>query len=802
MKRLQCFLFVFVLLFAVFTAPPATLSLAATGHWGDGNNDGTINASDALITLRVAVEKQTVTDDELFLLDVDGNEQLNANDALLILRYAVQKIVRFPVDQGSYLVEDDTQWLSMDMDEIIDTIDGETPPSAISDDYKTHADGGLIYNPLSREMDSAEKTKYNISKKTTGTLTLKDGSVLTYSLPTDVTAYDMIPIDYTLNKGSSVDPLYVEATTFEDQDGSYYDLCLPGNVSVNVQYQGYVAATANGTNRPHLSPYGDNDVTGKQYPQYDADELVASDAVKAAPYLWFKFKITNTGDTILDSDGNGTFCFVPSLTQIGSEQKYDFENDYLRITEDLYPGESTYLYTYFQRPSKPNMLPAGDYEIQLTSIVRNEESDSAWNKKIWGGYSYGAATQTITIGDVAGSSINNKTKNEIYRTGTRNTWLHTYEEFTTSFDSWLEPYSMGKTESATLYVQPAAWSDRVVIKFMQGNGDNMVSATIPLNVETDSLKIKLNPTADNYIVTDEGTKYPAIASQSMCDMRVNIASDPDAAAKQLDELLDMKECGVNLMTTTEAFNAETVYKQSINPSDMQDSNWFMSDMVRKLGLRLEGYTSYPYGSDTATKVASWFTKDPVFTGMEMKDKSLGNPLLAQAEALRGLSQFLRWGNNFYVNGQNKVVFNTEDTRGWMRIDIENRKLLGETSLQNFQNWLKEKYGTIDVLNKTWKLNYTDFSEIDPELYAGEDHGGFSLTLGSSDFAEWSIATNDLDIFRTLERTQNYAAMIDTFKNYGTNKDNPAIPSVDATIGIRTEGGNVTGVVPSNTANSH
>ncbi len=801
MRKILSLLLTVVLVFGVITIHPATLSLAQGECWGDGDGNGKVNASDALMVLKVAVNKLTVEDDVYTLLDVDGSGALNAGDALLILRFAVQKIDRFPIDQGTVLVEDDSQWLTMEMDQIVDTIDGETPSSSVTDAYKTHADGGMIYNPLSREMDNADKTKYNASPKTKGSLKLKDGSVLSYSLPTDVTAYDMIPIEYTLKKGSKTEyPLYVEATTFEDQDGSFYDLCLPNQVSVNVEYQGYVAATGNGSNRAYLSPYGDNDVEGKQYPQYDADDLVKSDTVEQADYLWFKFKVTNNGNTILDSDGNGTFCFAPSLNQLDIEKSYKFENLYLRITEDLYPGESTYVYVYFQYPSGPNRLPQGDYEIKLTSIVRNEESSSAWGTKIWGGYTYGCATQKITIGTAKGTSIENKTENQTYRTGTRNTWLHTYEEFTTSFDSWLKPYAMNSTEKATLYVQPAAWSDRVVIKFMQGDDDNMVSATIPLNVESDSLKIKLNPTADNYIVTDQGTKYPAMASQSMCDMRVNIASDPDAAAKQLDELLDMKECGVNLVTTTEAFNAETVYKHSKTPSDMRDSNWFMSDMVRKLGMRLEGYTSYPYGSDTAANVAYWFSKDTIFRSIT--DKTCGNPVIAKAEALRGLSQFVRWGNNFYINSDNKVVFNTEDTRGWMRIDIENRKLLGATSLANFQNWVKEKYGTIEAVNEAWDLNYSSFEEIDPELYSQEDHGGFSLTMGSSDFGEWTVATNDLDIFRTLERTENYATMIDTFKNYGTEANNASIPSVDATIGIRTEGGNVTGVVPYDTTNSH
>ncbi len=795
MKKFQCFLLTLSLLFGMICIQPATTSLAATTNWGDGDNNGKINASDALIVLRVAVGKQTVSDEIFVQLDVDASGKLNATDALHILRFAVQKITRFPADQGTYLVEDDTQWLGMSMDEIIDTIDGETPSSAITDAYKSHSDGGLIYNPLSRQMDNAEKTKYNASLKTKGTLKLKDGSVLTYSLPTDVTAYDMIPIEYTLQKGKEMYPLYVEATTFEDKDGSYYDLCLPGNVSVNIQYEGYVAATSNVSNRPYLSPYGDSDVEGKQYPQYDAEKLVKSDTVKKAEYLWFKFKVTNNGNTILDADGNGTFCLQPLLTTTDGKTQYIIKDTtYVRITQDLYPGESTYIYTYFQAPSGPNNLPAGEYNLTITSLVRNEEASNDWSKKIWGGYSYGCATQRITIGDFQGTSIQNKTKNEVYRTGTRNTWLHTYEEFTTSYDAWLKPYEMKPTEKSTLYVQSAAWSDRVVIKFMQGNTDSLVSATIPLDVDTDSLTVKLNPTADNYIITDEGTKYPAMATQSMCDMRVNISVDPDAAAKQLEELLDMKECGVNLVATTEAFSVATSYKPSEKPSDMQDSNWFMSDMLRKLGMRMEGYTSYPYGG--SARVASWYAKDPIFTG------KLTNEIIAKAEALRGLFQFSRWGNNFYTNSKNKVVFNTEDTRGWMRIDIENRKLLGEERLTGFQTWLKVKYGTIDALNEAWDLSYSSFEEINPELYAGEDHGGFSLTLGSSDFGEWSVAANDLDIYRTLERTQNYTTIVETIKNYSEESGVGNIPSVDASIGIRTEGGNVTAVVPYDTTNSH
>ena len=800
MKHIISIVLAFILCIAPLTASPALISFANTLNYGDGNNDKAINANDALLALRITVNKVTATAEQAILLDVDGNETINATDALYILKYAVGKINIFPVQENNQQPEPPAEDTTT-MEDIIAELDGATPASAITDAYKIHSDGGMIYNPLSRELDNAEKTKYNAFKKTTGKLTLDDGSVLNYSLPTDITAYDLIPITYTMTNGSNgTAPLHVEATTFEDKNGSYYDLCLPGNIKLAFEYQGYVSAENNTAARPYLSSTFTKDVQATQYPQYTAGNLVSSDTVPSGKPLWFKFKVTNTGNTILDGDGNGTFCFAPSFYNETEKKDIDYANDYCRLTEDLYPGESTEMYLYFGN-NNGMALSAGEYTIKVSCLVRNEQSSPEWENKIWGGFLYGTATKAITVSNTPTNTNKSAAKYSVNRSSpTRNTWLHTYEEFTTSYDSWLAPKSVSSSQTNTLYVQAASWSDRVVIKFMRGNNLNMVSATIPLKVESDSIQIKLNTTADNFITTDEGTKYPAMASQTMCDMRVNTSLSPYALNAQLNELLDMKDCGVNLVATTEAFNIETINRPTTNINNNADSIYFVSDVLRKLGMRMEGYTGYPYLSKTTLDAAYWYARDRAVTGD--LPNGHGSEKVAIANALRGLYQFMRWGDNYYINKNNKVVISTEDTRGWMRIDFNARHVTDDDTVAGFKTWLQKKYGSISKLNKAWGSAYATFSAIDPVKGTTNDHDWNSHTSSSAVLPEWSIAINDWDIYRTLERTENYSLVLNTMKNYGSEHTSLKAASVDATISVRTEGGNITASVPYNTPNSH
>ncbi len=58
---------------------------------GDINSDEKIDAKDALLALRIAVNKYQATDAELVIADVNKDESVNAKDALEMLKFAVEK---------------------------------------------------------------------------------------------------------------------------------------------------------------------------------------------------------------------------------------------------------------------------------------------------------------------------------------------------------------------------------------------------------------------------------------------------------------------------------------------------------------------------------------------------------------------------------------------------------------------------------------------------------------------------------------------------------------------------------------
>ncbi len=67
--------------------------------YGDINNDGDINATDALMALQHSVRLIELDETQSAAADVDGNGGIDAADALCILQYSVQLITRFPVEQ-------------------------------------------------------------------------------------------------------------------------------------------------------------------------------------------------------------------------------------------------------------------------------------------------------------------------------------------------------------------------------------------------------------------------------------------------------------------------------------------------------------------------------------------------------------------------------------------------------------------------------------------------------------------------------------------------------------------------------
>lgn len=63
---------------------------------GDVDDNGEINASDALLVLQAATNKADLSDTQKLAADVDGKDGVTATDALLILQHSTKKINEFP----------------------------------------------------------------------------------------------------------------------------------------------------------------------------------------------------------------------------------------------------------------------------------------------------------------------------------------------------------------------------------------------------------------------------------------------------------------------------------------------------------------------------------------------------------------------------------------------------------------------------------------------------------------------------------------------------------------------------------
>ena len=65
----------------------------------DVDNDGQVNAADALLSLQASVDLRSLGGSEVTTADVNNDGQVNATDALFILQHSVDLIEEFPVEQ-------------------------------------------------------------------------------------------------------------------------------------------------------------------------------------------------------------------------------------------------------------------------------------------------------------------------------------------------------------------------------------------------------------------------------------------------------------------------------------------------------------------------------------------------------------------------------------------------------------------------------------------------------------------------------------------------------------------------------
>ena len=67
--------------------------------YGDVDNNGKVDASDALLSLQSSVRLRSLGGAEVTSADVDDNGKVDASDALLILQHSVNLISDFPVER-------------------------------------------------------------------------------------------------------------------------------------------------------------------------------------------------------------------------------------------------------------------------------------------------------------------------------------------------------------------------------------------------------------------------------------------------------------------------------------------------------------------------------------------------------------------------------------------------------------------------------------------------------------------------------------------------------------------------------
>ncbi len=691
-------------------------------------------------------------------------------------------------------------------------------PSAPVDEYPIHADGGLVFNPLYREaVNTGQQNAYD--GKPTETVTIQNGPfTLEAKVPRAAKAYDIIPIRYKLSwkdgQRPPVFPVAVEAAASEEEyrrlGRDLFDLALPGDIDLDVEFLGSVTAHAIPGSKHQLKP--DFSDTPKEYPGFYRKPMACSGVVEAGDLVWFRFRITNTGNTILDANGFGACMFCPVLTRKNEQGEYVRAgtpyNLYVRDLDELYPGESHEIWVHMPsnnpgyaenfEPSKTpqgfGMAP-GEYRFQLRLAFRDYRHESAAVNYWDGPVVFHWEMPFLVENEARDFPVEPGVKHsEAANTPNKMThWIHTMEEFMTSFDNHLAPPTDGSDHiDGTLWLQLAPWSHQVVLKLIT-TAPEVAAKTVaaPLDLDTESLSIAFNPDTP-FTIERDGLLEPVIMSQSMADMRTNVQHSPFPEQHIRARLRDMKDHGINVIATT---SMPWLFTDMHNPTTnyQGDAFKYVLELARKEGIRVEGWGQYPFDRPTIGPIASWISGRD-FSDMATYPSGYPHdgtqyishlaPRLPEANAIVLNYNFKRWGDLFYQSSTQPFVTPLsvgEDTRGWMRDDFNVRYPLGELGVLRFREWLQKKYGTIDSLNRAWNQTFSSFDDVQPETGEVDVYGGrWAFGNPEHPFYEWNAACADLDLFRSEVRAKNYR---DTLAFFEDIIPNPKVV-------LRTEGGNV------------
>ncbi len=529
--------------------------------------------------------------------------------------------------------------------------------------------------------------------------------------------------------------------------------------------------------------------------------------------MWLKFRYTNTGDTILDPEGLGGWLIAPWLdrrdaagnwTPLG--QPY---NLYLRDLTYIYPGESREVWLSFatnapgETPQSFGLVP-GEYRVRFRTLFRYEREFNTW-LNIWEGRDMVSWEMPFRVSPTAEQvepAPCTLTLDDGVQPDKITRWMHTFQEFMTAFDCHQKEPAGPRTIHGTLYLQVAPWSKHVVIKLIRTGPVAIATAEVPVTVDASSLAVRYNPRCPTNVVRN-GRREPAILSQIMADMRTNIQLGPFPEQHIASRLREMLDCGINLAATTNMpwiFDApKGAYMYSMEDeisNENGDALKYALDVARRDGLQITGMGTYPINRMAFGEIYDWMTGvKHTYDRASVVEMSYADPMLSEVTAGLWTYLFRRWGDLYYQSEDGPVPFDAEDTRGWMRQDVNIRYPIGELSKKAFRQWLRNRYVAIAAVNTAWGTTYASFDAIDPE--ASQVHNIFGhiweYTDPANPFHDWSPAIADFDGFRTELRVRNYRETLERMRK--------VVPM--ATIMVRTEGANalVSGLDPA-TPNPH
>lgn len=679
----------------------------------------------------------------------------------------------------------------------------------------------LTYEPLSaeaRELGRLEKYASIETKQ----VSLQLGEVkLDVRIPVSGDAYDMIPIEYTLTGKTDPDQrVAVEVVAFEDETRrkgrDLYDLAIPGHLRLKIEYLGSQTGIFDPKRVTRLTPTSKH----KTFPPYRLEPLIRSSTVKRGNYTFFKFRITNVGDTILDAEGFGGWMAWPEAVreagQDGKSAAYGTINMFERNCEYVYPGESFEQWINFYGPGQDaahaRTLPVGRYKIRWRACYR-WNADYDWGTNMWGGRPWTALEVPIEITETGGRTPvqENELELEAADADRMTRYVGSLEEFMTSLRVFEKGELGAAPRKGTVHLQVAPWTKQVVVKLIGNTPGRIKTAAVPIAVSTENLAIRRNSN-NPFLVTRGGKKAPAICTQDMSAMRTTIQLGPNPEKHIPERLKEMMDCGINLICSTAGdWHIPEIVNTSgfFGDAHAETFKYYYDLLVPRFAVPITGWGIFPCRTPHVQAIGSfyWGRKfDVPMVGKHYSysgtgDLDVGHPDYPALQAGAILFNYAKWGKHWYRTADGDVLIDVEDTWGWLRDDVNVRFYLGDHAMRRWRAWLQSKYGTVDKANAAWGTSYKSFDEIDPQANQGNEGKAYGTDLShispvynkkDHPFHDWSPAVDDWDIFRTELRCDVYEQILNLVRE--------KIPG--AQINIRTEGGFVPVVIPPDSKAAH